>query len=58
MELAEVLPDRQQCAVHVALGSRDPDRAKSGERVVGGGPCRRARRNPRGGRPRRARPAG
>jgi DNA-binding CsgD family transcriptional regulator len=29
MELADVLRDQQQCAVHVALGSRDPDRDKS-----------------------------
>jgi DNA-binding CsgD family transcriptional regulator len=29
LELAEVLGDQQQCAVHVALGSRDPDGDKS-----------------------------
>ena len=29
MELAEVLADQQQCAVHVALGSRDADGDKS-----------------------------
>lgn len=29
LELADVLGDQQQCAVHVALGSRDPDGDKS-----------------------------
>jgi DNA-binding CsgD family transcriptional regulator len=29
LELADVLGDQQQCAVHVALGSRDPDDDKS-----------------------------
>ena len=32
-----MLADQQQCAVHVALGSRDPDHRQVGDRVVGGG---------------------